>query len=165
MLAPLPPTESEATDMPPTAWKVTWVALADGAKALILVNEGTDAEPLLKVLAKSELVNPPTREHGTDKPGRMPDTGPAQRSALADTDWHAFEEARFVREFAGRLNRAAGAGRFDRLVLVAPPKVIGELRAALAPAAADRLVGEVPKDLTAHPVSEIERLIAKAPGQ
>ena len=147
--------------MPPKPWKTNWVAIADGAKALILVNEGTDAEPLLKVLSKSELENPPTHAQGTDRPGRMPDAGPGQRSALDETDWHEFEERRFVHEFSARLNEAAQADRFDRLVLVAPPRVLGELRGELDKPVAERLVREIAKDLTKHPVSEIERLIAE----
>lgn len=149
--------------MPATPWKTTWVAIADGAKALVLVNEGTDAEPLLKVVSKSVLENPPTHAQGSDRPGRMPDTGAGHRSALDDTDWHEFEEARFVREFSARLNKAAHANRFDRLVLVAPPKVLGGLREALEKAAAARVVVEIAKDLTKHPVDEIERMIAGKP--
>lgn len=148
--------------MPPNPKKITWAAVADGSKALVLVNEGTDAEPRLSVLAKSELDNPPSREQGTDRPGRMPDRGPGQRSALDDTDWHEFEEQRFVRDFAERLNRAALRNRFERLILIAPPKVLGALRPALAPAVAERVAAEIPSDLTRHPVAEIERLIAKA---
>lgn len=147
--------------MPPIRKKITWTAVADGAKALLLVNEGTDAEPRLSVLAKAELENPPTREQGTDKPGRMADHGPGQRSALEVTDWHEFEEQRFVRDFAERLNRAATRNRFERLILVAPPKVLGALRPALSPAVAERLAAEIPRDLTRHPLAEIERLLAK----
>lgn len=148
--------------MSPVIKKTTWVAVADGAKALVLLNEGTDAAPRLHVLAKSEFENPPTRAQGTDRPGRMPDSGPGQRSALETTDWHEFEEQRFVRDFAERLNRAAERDRFDRLILVAPPKVLGELRPALAPAVTERLDAELPNDLTSHPLDEIERLLRKA---
>ena len=111
--------------------KITWAAVADGGKALILVNEGTDAAPLLSVLAKDALDNPPAREQGSDQAGRRPGTGVGQRSAMETTDWHELGEARFLRDFAGRLNRAAENGRYERLILVAPPKVLGELRAAL----------------------------------
>jgi len=41
--------------------KITWVAVADGGKALVLVNDGSDSEPLLSVLAKDELENPRTQ--------------------------------------------------------------------------------------------------------
>jgi protein required for attachment to host cells len=93
----------------------------------------------------------------------MPDTGKGHRSALNETDWHEFEEQRFVREFSARLNKAAHASRFDRLILVAPPKVLGELRDELEKAAAERVVDEIAKDLTKHPVDEIERAIARKP--
>jgi len=142
--------------------KVTWAVVADGAKALILVNDGTDASPLLSVLDKAELENPPSREQGTDRPGRMPDPSKGQRSAMEATDWHDLAEAGFLRDFAGRLNRAAQADRFSRLILVAPPKVLGLLRPELGAAVRDRVVAEIGSDLTGHPVSEIEGHIAKA---
>lgn len=144
------------------AWKTTWVAVADGARALILVNDGTDEAPVLSVISKTVLENPPTREQGTDRPGRYPDPGAGQRSAVGGTDWHEFEEAKFVREFASRLNRAADLGHFDRLVLAAPPKVLGQLRPELSRATAERLAAEVPNDLTKHPVDEIAAHIGKA---
>lgn len=142
--------------------KITWVAVADGGKALILVNEGTDAAPLLKVLAKDALDNPSTREQGTDRPGRRPDTGVGQRSAMEPTDWHELGEARFVRGFAERLNRAAEAGRFERLVLAAPPKVLGQLRPALSGRASGCLAAEIGSDLTGLPVDGIEKHLARA---
>jgi protein required for attachment to host cells len=142
--------------------KITWVAVADGGRALILINEGSDAAPLLMVLAKDELDNPRTREQGTDRPGRRPDPGVGQRSAMETTDWHALGEARFVRDFAGRLNRAAEQGRFDRLVLAAPPKVLGQLRPALSAKAADRLAAEIGNDLTGLPVDGIEQHLSRA---
>lgn len=150
--------------MAPGRRKTTWAAVADGGKALVLVNEGTDKAPLLYVVSKDELENPRTAAQGTDRPGRRPDSGPGQRSAMEPTDWHALGEARFLRDFAGRLHAAAGAGRFERLILVAPPKVLGELRAALSPAVASLVAAEIPSDLTGHPVSEIEMHLAKAMG-
>jgi protein required for attachment to host cells len=148
--------------MSPTRQVTTWVAVADGAKALLLVNEGTDEEPLLYVLAKREFENPPTHVQGTDRPGRKPDHGPGQRSAMETTDWHEIGEERFVAEFAGRLNRAAVEGRFRRLVLIAPPKVIGLLRGALSAEASAAIVAEIGSDLTKHPVDAIEQHLAKA---
>lgn len=148
--------------MTPGRRKITWAAVADGGKALLLVNDGSDDAPVLRVLAKSELENPPAREQGTDRPGRRPDTGVGQRSAMETTDWHEFEESRFVAEFAERLNRAAGRGQFERLILVAPPKVLGQLRPALSADAAATVVAEIGSDLTKHPVDAIESHIAKA---
>jgi protein required for attachment to host cells len=154
--------EFGGSEMSPARQLITWAAVADGGKALVLVNDGTDAKPSMSVLSKSGLDNPPTREHGTDKPSRRSGTGPDQRSAMEATDWHEFEEARFVEEFAGRLNRAAERGLFNRLIIVAPPKVLGQLRPALSAQAAACVVAEIGSDLTGHPVGEIGKHIARA---
>lgn len=148
--------------MNPTSRKITWAVVADGAKALILVNDGTDREPLLRVVAKSELENPPTRQQGTDQPGRRAGPGSGQTSAMEATDWHTFEELRFIEEIAGRLSRAVGRGQFERLVLAAPPKVLGLLRPALSAQATACVVAEIGKDLTGHPIDAIEKHVAKA---
>jgi len=44
---------------------------------------------------------------------------------------------------------------------VAPPKVLGELRQKLHKEVASRVVGEVHKTLTGHPVDQIERIVAE----
>jgi protein required for attachment to host cells len=141
--------------------KLTWVAVADGGKAMILVNDGSDSAPLLSVLSKEELDNPVARKQGEDRPGRRPDTGTGQRSAMEETDWHELGEEKFVRGFAERLNRAASAGRFDRLVLAVPPRVLGQLRKDLSTAAAGCIAAEIGNDLTGLPVGEIERHLAR----
>ena len=141
---------------------MTWVAVADGAKALVFENLGTELEPALHVLRKEELDNPPTREQGTDRPGRRPDTGIGQRSAMEETDWHDIAEERFLRAFAERLNRAAEAGRVARLVLIAPPRALGVLREALAGPAAGIVAAEIDKDLTNQPVDKIESQVSRA---
>lgn len=148
--------------MSPHRQKITWVAVADGGKALTLINDGTDRAPLLRVMSKNEFENPPTSQLGVDQPGRIAGPGLGQRSAIESTDWHSFEESRFISEFAGRLNRAAARGQFEQLVVAAPPKVLGLLRPALSAQAAACVVAEIGKDLTKLPVDEIEQHIAKA---
>ena len=54
----------------------------------------------------------------------------------------------------------AHKNRFEKLVLVAPPRVLGELRQELHKEVQDRIVGEVPKTLTNHPIDRIETLLA-----
>ena len=45
------------------------------------------------------------------------------------------------------------------LVIVAPPRALADLRQALHADVKARLIGEIDKDLTKHPVWEIEKLI------
>jgi protein required for attachment to host cells len=142
----------------------TWVLIADGEKALYLRNI-TDAEnPHLEVVRKEEQENPSTREQGTDRPGRMPDDSQHQRSAMNEADWHRMAKERFARDLAEHLYDLAYKDAFDRIVLVAPPRVLGELRENLHREVTSRVVAELPKDLTHHPVDEIERTLVKALG-
>jgi protein required for attachment to host cells len=48
-------------------------------------------------------------------------------------------------EVADALNRLALANRFQKLIVVAPPKVLGNLRKAFHKEVRDRLKAEVPK--------------------
>jgi protein required for attachment to host cells len=91
----------------------------------------------------------PTRELGTDKPGRTFESADGSRHSLEQrVDWHRAEKHQFARKMAGFLERAACRRAFERLVLVAPPQALGDLRAALGRRARERLSGEPNKDLT-----------------
>ncbi len=148
--------------MSPGRAKTTWVVVADGAKALILVNEGTDRMPSLRVDWKSEIDAPPSREINADRPGRRSDGGPGQRSAMEPADAHRIESERFVDSLADRIDRAVQSGRSERLVLVAPPRVLGRLRKSLTKATADAVAAELRHDLTGQTVPDIEMHVAKA---
>lgn len=137
----------------------TWVLVADSEKALFLENV-TDAEnPFLVVTGKRRQENPSSREQGANRPGRMADVGPGQRSALDDTDWHELAKERFAHDLAGMLYEKAHRGEFGRIVLACSPKVLGALRKTIHPEVAEIVVAEVPKQLTNHPVDEIERIV------
>ena len=73
-----------------------------------------------------EQDNPPTREQGSDRPGRYNDGPSVHRSAVEDTDWHRLGKERFADEIAERLYKLAHRGDFDEIVLIAPPLVLGE---------------------------------------
>lgn len=144
----------------PTIDHDTWILVADGQKALFLCNEGDDELRNFAVRHVEEQDNPPDREQGTDRPGRMGDQGSAHRSSVAETDWHQLAEDRFAKDLSDILYRMAHKNRFEKLVLVAPPRVLGELRQELHKEVQDRIVGEVPKTLTNHPIDRIETLLA-----
>jgi protein required for attachment to host cells len=88
---------------------------------------------------------------------RMPRGG--IRSAVEETDWHELEKERFAASIADRINRAALANAFDQIVIVAPPKILGELRREFAKEPEAKIVAEIPKDLTNHTILQIERLL------
>ena len=139
--------------------KGTWVVVTDSEKALFLRNLTDHEDPNLNVFDEEEQENPSDREQGANKPGRMGDTGVQQRSSMDDTDWHELQKERFAHDLAEHLYEEAHKGAFERLVLVASPKGLGDLRDALHKEVASKVVAEIPKTLTNHPVNKIEELV------
>jgi protein required for attachment to host cells len=138
----------------------TWILVGDGRKALMLRNEGTPQKPTLNVIdVLKGNDNPPTSAQGADRPGRVMQGNPGVRAAVHQTDWHEIAEERFAATVASTLDAAAKTNRFEKLILVAPPHTLAALRKNLDAKTAQRVVAEIDKDLTKHPVPEIARLL------
>src|SRR5258708_950357 len=136
------------------------ILVGDGQKALFLRNRGNAQRVDLVVERIFAQDNPPSREQGTDRPGRSFASLGVPRSSLEEVDWHHLAKERFADELAEALYRHAHANLFDRLVIIAPPKILGNLRKDFHAEVAGRIAAEIPKELTSHPVAEIARLIA-----
>ena len=137
-----------------------WVIVADSEKALFLVNLGDDQDMNLDVIRKDEQENPQAQDWAANRRGRFNDGPSVHRSAVDDTDWHELEKERFAKDLADRLYTYAQRGDFDKLVIVASRVVLGTLRDELHKEVTDRLMLDVPKVLTNHPIEEIEQAIS-----
>jgi protein required for attachment to host cells len=136
------------------------VLVADGRKMLFFRNEGDSEFPKLQVERKLVQENPADRDQKTDAPGHTFDSsGGAGRSAYEEVDFHRLEEDRFAAETAEMLRMRALRNEFEALIIVAPPRTLGELRKHYHKEVEKRLAGEVAKDLTGHPVTEIEKIL------
>jgi protein required for attachment to host cells len=133
-----------------------WVLVADGQRARVL-ERGAIGAPWRELEAEARTVaNPPSRERGAERPGRVRESvGEARHAIEPRRDPHEAAKEAFARELADRLEAAAEAGLFERLILVAPPAFLGHLRAALGAAAGHRLRGSLDLDLTRAPLAEI----------
>jgi len=135
------------------------ILVGDGRKALFLRNKGAPTHVELSVEQVLQQADPPTREQGTDRPGRYHGSDGVSKSAFEQVDWHQLAEDRFAAEIGGTLNRLAHENRFYQLILVAPAKVLGALRTQLNKETSARVVAEVPKDLTSQPLPDIARTL------
>lgn len=136
------------------------VFVGDGRKALFLCNDGDEKFPNLRTETVFLDDNPPTREQGTERPGRVSKAlQPSQRSAVAQTEWHDLEEQHFARRVAGAMEELARSRGINALVVVAPPRTLAELRDAFHTDVKAIILVEINKDLTNHPIGEIERLL------
>ena len=138
----------------------TLILIADGEKALFLRNEGDEKYLNLNVEQKKKQDNPPTRDQAANRRGRMSDgNGTGHRSAVDDTDWHELAKDRFASDLSDLLYKRAHKGDFDRLVIIADPATLGEIRSNLHKEVGDKVIGEIDKDLTNHPLDEIEKML------
>ena len=137
----------------------SYVLVADGKKLLFFRNEGDALFPKLQVDRKEVQANPPTREQKTDEAGRGFSSAGTARHAYSETDFHQLEEDRFAVEAAEMLKERALRNDFESLIVVAPPRTLGELRKHYHKEVEKRLTGEIAKDLTGHPVTEIEKIL------
>jgi protein required for attachment to host cells len=133
------------------------VVVGDGRKVLVLRNHGSPIAPDLRVEDVFNAPdNPATSEQGTDRPGRAMGVD-ARRSGMEQSDWHQLAEQRFAKEIAEMLERIRRERDVKSFVLVAPPKILAELRQDISHQVREIVVAEVAKDLTGHPVPDIQR--------
>jgi protein required for attachment to host cells len=59
------------------------------------------------------------------------------------------------------LKKRALNNDFESLIIIAPPKTLGELRKHYHKEVSDRLKAEIGKDLTGHTVPQIEEVLLK----
>lgn len=136
----------------------TWVIIADGEKALVMENVTDAQDPNLVVVSVEE---PETRQpKPSDRAGRRYDRGPKQKSAVEEDTWKSHAKSLFVQDVANLLNRKGLKGAYKRLVLVASPHVLGLLRRRLHTEVLAKVVAEVDKTLTNHPLHKVERILS-----
>jgi protein required for attachment to host cells len=136
------------------------VLVADGRKALLLSNHGDAAYPDLRVEVSLESApNPPSHEQGKDRPGRAFESVGHRRSAVETKDIHRESETAFAAQAAEMTLRTIRNRPSAKVIVVAPPAILAELRSRFSRLAA-QIIAEIDKDLTKHPLSEIEAIVA-----
>jgi protein required for attachment to host cells len=138
------------------------VFVGDGRKALFLRNAGDEKFPNLTTEQVFTDPNPLTHDQGSERPGRLFAHAATrdQRSAIQPTDWHEIEEHRFARRVADAFEKLVRERKVKAAIIAAPPRTLADLRSALHDDVKARIVAEVDKDFTKHPIDEIEKHLA-----
>jgi protein required for attachment to host cells len=98
----------------------------------------------------------PTHELVSDREGRSHSSvGPGRSAIEAQSDPHRELKRKFAHQLAEELAQGLQRKAYDRLIVVAAPSTLGDLRTALAPAVRAKVTGEVAKDLTKTPDAEV----------
>ena len=139
----------------------TWVVIADAARARVFETRGrgTGLTAVEDMTLDAELA--PSREIGTDRPGRSFESVGSTRHAMeGSSDPHRERKRQFARRIVDAVEARQTARSFDRLVLVAPPVTMGDLRAALPAKVKAAVAAELVADLTNTPTSELPAHLA-----
>ena len=137
--------------------KITWIVAADGKRAVFYENHGVGkgVQPLSELNERHDV--PRSHDMMSDRQGQT-HGGPGTSGSgamLARNDPHEFEEKRFEEHVAKELDAAAQAKRFDRLIIVAPPRALGNIRNALSKHTRDLVIAEYDKDLTKSSIPDL----------
>ena len=136
----------------------TWILVADGARARIVLNDGPGHG--VKALAGHEfgIDLPSSRNIMADRQGRSFDSASDGRHAMEPpSDPRRMLKQNFAGDLAKFLDKANRRDKFDRLIVVAPPAALGDLRKALPPSVRETISAELAKDLTHLPNTELPK--------
>jgi protein required for attachment to host cells len=140
--------------------KTTLIAVADGSQARFYLHDRPGDAIRPSPFSAMAIENPKTSEQGTDRPGRtFSSVGPGRSAMEPPADWHQQAEDRFARAVAQRIDEIMQGEPGWRLVLVAAPETLGELRQALAPQTRQRVLGELAKDFAKTPDKRLNQAL------
>ena len=136
----------------------TILLVVDGSQMMVLRNQGDTVAPDLVVVKHNAIETPKNSDIQADAPGvGFPRMGQG-RDTYDKADPRRLNEDHFVAQAASALARLAKTHKGD-LIVVAPPPALGVLRRHYDPSVKQRMIAEIPKDFSNHPVQEIARLI------
>lgn len=127
----------------------TWILIANGAHAHIVLNDGPGhGVKGLKGLefARGRIAD---TDKTPDRQGRTFDSHGTGRHAKEPANHpERLDERKFIQEIVNLLDVKLGENAFDRLIIIASPTTLGDIRDMLTAALTKRLYAEIPKDLT-----------------
>ncbi|WP_338446585.1 host attachment protein [Pelagerythrobacter marensis] len=127
------------------------VALVDGTTFVVMQNKGKPFEPELETVAKPELST-------TNFSAGVRHQDPVSQQQ-GRTDLNELAHGAAAAEW---LNARAIADEIDRVLVIADPKTLGEMRRHYHTELEKRLVGEIAKTMTGETSTRIAEAIAAA---
>lgn len=126
----------------------TWILVAHRGGARLFEHKG----PGKGLNLVHDIPNPEGRlknkDIGSDKPGRSFDSRGQGRHALSkEQDPSAHVAEQFAKQLSAMLDDGRSRQRYTKLVLIAEPRFLGNLRAALSTSTAALVTATVGKDL------------------
>jgi protein required for attachment to host cells len=143
--------------------KKTLVVVADGSRARFL--ESSDDRRRLVASRQGEMTaaeaRRPSRDLASDKPGRgFSSAGGGIRHAYEEKhDIKKVAKHNFTARVAVVLDKVCAGDRYDRVVLVAPPRSLGELHKLLSKRVRKAVSHEIAKDFTSSTPTALRKAL------
>jgi protein required for attachment to host cells/mono/diheme cytochrome c family protein len=138
-----------------------WYVIADGGRARIVEKDEFKAYRTQREVVSSD-VHRRSRDIDSDRPGRTQESaGPGSHALDARTDPHKAIKREFAHELAAILNEEGAADGVDRIVLVAPVRILPEIENALDKPVRQKVAAKLQKDLTNVPNPDLDRHFAE----
>jgi len=140
-----------------TLYKDAVIVVCDAAKALFFKNEGDEFWLNLRCydVIDSEDLNDSFVYQ--DAPGRVHESHGVSRSSVGSDDKDHLVLLKFIERIADHLENDLESITIDQLTIVAPPRMMGQIRANFPHTLLQRISFEISNDLTGLPVEEIEK--------
>ncbi|ABE39336.1 host attachment family protein [Rhodopseudomonas pseudopalustris] len=122
------------------------IVVADGGGAILLRNAGKPGAISL-------------REERRLEPNNLDNDGPSG-SRPGDQTQSQTDEATFAKQLSNAINKMKLDGEFEKLVLIADPQTLGQMRPILHKTVEASLIRSLAKDLTNHSFDDIAEAIA-----
>jgi len=136
---------------------VTWILIADGARARLVV-KANNIDGYKQVIDTDFITdNRPSHEIGTERPGRTHDSAGSARHALQPpADPHREEKRHLAKRVAAFLEEQRQQKAFERLVVIAAPQALGDLRGSFPVPLQSMVAEEIDKDLTMFSLNDLQ---------
>ena len=120
------------------------------------------AHPGATLEPAGDLDRPSQGDRNSDRPGRTFESANQGRHAMEPpTSYQEAERQAMAAEVAAKTHAAIDEFEVDQVVLVAEPKILGELRQALRKSARERVVLEIGSHLTQAAPTELARRLTE----
>jgi protein required for attachment to host cells len=128
-----------------------WYVIADGGRARFVERDDAGAYRTVLSFVAADL-HKRSSDLGRDRPARVNESANVARHAVEPRrDLHEAAKQDFIALVAEEIEAEHGRDRFDRLMLVAPPGVLTELKQKLSKPLVQIVVQDLQKDLTKVP--------------
>lgn len=137
----------------------TWIIVADSHIAQIYSKAGES----LKMIGEAYPSKAPVRTASDEKNNTVPKSNDGKSHIQYEPSMSPQRRKtyRFAHEISDWLGQALYNDAFDRLVLVAPPHMLGDMRKTMTKSVASRLLAEVNKDLTKLHEQDLKKNLEK----